>query len=86
MIIKEIVVGIIIQHTSIFIPVGDVENYMKYKLLFQEEKEYDEQAPGANRTYMDTIHEVSSSDSKVMAVALRGIAQQLDPASNNVMR
>lgn len=51
----------------------------RYKIIFQEEKEYEEQTPNTNRTYMDTTHEVSSSDPTVMAAVLRSIADSLSP-------
>lgn len=52
----------------------------RYKLVFQEEQNYDSETrpPNTVLTYMDTVHDVSSNSSFAMAAILRAIADELD--------
>jgi hypothetical protein len=53
---------------------------MKYRIIMQEERK-DEASDDTLRAsvYMQTTHEVASSDPVVIAATLRSIANQLDP-------
>jgi len=56
---------------------------MKYKILVQEEKlyeDFDRNDTRLDKTYMDTVLEVSSSDEQVVAATLRSFADKLNPS------